>query len=642
MKQSNRLIKESSPYLLQHAYNPVDWFPWGKEAFDNAKKENKPVFLSIGYASCHWCHVMEKESFEHEEIAAYLNEHFIAIKVDREERPDIDAAYMDFAVASTGSGGWPLSVFLTSEKEPFFAGTYFPPLEKYGMPSFLQVLQRVKERYHGNREQIAAFIQEMQKHLQHDVGGEKQPLQQNVLRRFDTVFLQHYDEEHGGMLGMPKFPITLQLLHLLERKQYLEKVFHTLKKMGNGGIYDHLDGGFFRYSVDNSWMVPHFEKMLYDNALLLKAYAWAFALSKDAYFKEKADGIFEFVKREMLSEKGFYSSQDADSEGEEGKYYVFTKEEIQKTIHNPELFCKYFSITSYGNFKGKNVLFVDEAITLNQEQKNQIEQDKKRLFTYRNKRKHPAIDTKIIVSWNALMISGLISYGRYCNNEEALTLARKVLDSLLEDCDKNKRLLRISGKKDLPGFLEDYSFLINALLDIYEVSFEEHYLATAKELAERAKAFFYHDYFSERSSLHEPLYAEIYSAQDNVMPSGISMMIKALFRLNLIEHSPQYETMITSELERNMLLLEKMPVQYPVLLGALSGLYGDFYSVEASGGKDFVGGVWGGLLRLPVFNMQIFPGRSKNDEIKVCFRNTCRACKNKEGLFNILLEKRNT
>ena len=435
--------------------------------------------------------------------------------------------------------------------------------------------------------------------------------------------MEQYDEQHGGFSGAPKFPLSLQLMHLLERKEHLEKVFHTLKKMGNGGIYDHLGGGFSRYSVDESWIVPHFEKMLYDNALLLQAYAKAYCFSNDEFFKEKADGVFDYVKHVLLQKNGFASGQDADSEGEEGRYYVFTKEEIERHTYYPELFCNYFSIEDYGNFEGKNVLFVKEGITFSQEQKKQIEEDKNRLRAYRSKRKAPAIDTKIIISWNALMVSGLVAYGRYCRSEDALTLARKVLDCILEDCYYGGKLLRISGKTDLPGFLEDYSFLIHALLDFYELSFDENYLVKSKEIAKKAIELFYNDGFSERSELHEPLYADVYSAQDNVMPSGVSMMIKALFRLNLIEHSTEYEQMIKYELERNMGLMKKIPVQYPVLLDALAGLQGDFYAVEISGGEKFVQKMHDAILQIPVFNMQIFLGKSEKDEIKICFKQTC-------------------
>lgn len=638
-KKPNRLIHETSPYLLQHAHNPVDWFPWGEEGFERAKQENKPVFLSIGYSSCHWCHVMERESFEDEQIAEYLNRHFIAIKVDREERPDIDDAYMQFAVVTTGSGGWPLSVFLIPSGEPFFAGTYFPTPSRYGMPSFLEILKMIKTKFEQHGKGLITFSEGVKKDIENI--PEKKEIHQAPLKGFLNFFLESYDERHGGMMGMPKFPITLQLLYLLERKQHLEKVFHTLQKMGNGGIYDHLDGGFFRYAVDDGWKIPHFEKMLYDNALLLQAYAKAYSITRDGFFKEKAGGIFHYAKEVLLQDNGFASGQDADSEGEEGKYYVFTKEEVKKIVKD-ELFLKYYCVEDYGDFEGKNVLWVNENIKLEQEQKKRIERDKALLLAYRNKRKFPAVDKKIIVSWNALMISGLIAYGRYCENEEALTLAGKALDSLLEGCYQNKILLRILGKSDLPGFLEDYSFLICALLDFYEVCFEETYLKKAKELAERAKALFYNNHFSERSNLHEPLYVNVYHAQDNVLPSGISMMLQALFRLNLIEHSAEYGEIIKNELEVNMMLLEKMPVQCPVLMMVLAGLSGDFYSVEISGGKEFVDAVRGALLPVPVFNMQIFLGRSKKDEIKVCFKNSCRACQNKDELINILLEKRNT
>ena len=638
-KKPNRLIHETSAYLLQHAYNPVNWFPWGEEAFEKARRENKPIFLSIGYSSCHWCHVMEEESFENNDVAAYLNEHFLSIKVDREERPDIDNAYMQFAVMITGQGGWPLSVFLTSDGEPFFSGTYFPASAKYGMPAFIDALKIVKERYYKNKKEILSFVGEMKKAFSLQQPDKKTPINENAVKKFYDAFCMNFDSNNGGVMGVPKFPPSLSLLFLMKQSKHLENVFLTLKKMGDGGIYDHLAGGFFRYSVDEGWRIPHFEKMLYDNALLLKLYSWAFALSKNDSFKEKADGVFQYAKNVLYSGKGFYPSQDADSNGGEGKYYVFAKEEIRNIAG--DAFIRYYCVEEHGEFEGKNVLRVNENINLGNVEKINVEEQKKRLLEYRNKRVHPAIDKKIIVSWNALMVSGLVAYGRYCGNEEALQIAEEVCRNILNECWNGKRLLRIFGKKNLNGFLEDYSFLINALLDLYETCFDKSLLEKAGLLADTAIELFYHGMFFDSSEEHDKMYVKTYNARDNVIPSGCSEMIDALFRLSMISQNKKYNEIIENELGLNMHNMNDSPLSFPVLMGVLSGLHGDYYSVEINGGKEFVADVHRELLKIPVFNIQVFHGNSGENKILVCFRNACNEYKSKEELRNILLEKRN-
>ncbi len=566
MKNPNKLIKETSPYLLQHAYNPVNWYPWSKEALEKAKKENKPIFLSIGYSTCHWCHVMEKESFEDEEIADYLDKNFISIKVDREERPDIDAAYMQFVVMTTGSGGWPLNVFLFPDLKPFFAGTYFPKEDRYSLPSFLSLLKYIKKKFDSNVKMKAVDQEKENKPTLKRV----QKISQEPIMNFNRLFEQHYDEDNGGFLGAPKFPITLSLLLNIALKKHLDKVSHTLRKIGNGGICDHLAGGFSRYSTDELWLVPHFEKTLYDNALLLEAYSRTYDLTKDVYFKEKADGIYNYLKTTLLSEDGFYSSQDADSEGEEGKFYVFTYDEIKKNVNYPELFIRYFGITRHGNYEEKNILHVvDENLT--QKEKENIEKDRKSLLEYRSKREHPGIDTKIIVSWNSLAISVFATYGRICKNNEAVKIAENVLDNILKNCFRGKKLLRIHGKRNLFGFLEDYSFLLNALTDIYSITRKKIYLQKAKQISEVMKEFFYKGggKFSFTSKLHEKLYFENSSITDNVIPSATSMAVLGLYKLGEFIKSRKNDQIIDETLKINMEDMTRNPLNHEVMLYVL-------------------------------------------------------------------------
>ncbi len=564
MRNPNKLIKEISPYLLQHAYNPVNWYFWNKEALEKAKKENKPIFLSIGYSTCHWCHVMEKESFEDEEIADFLNRNFVSIKVDREERPDIDAAYMQFAINTTGSGGWPLNVFLFPDLKPFFAGTYFPKEERYNLPSFLSLLKQIKKQFDSEANLNRKFLFE-----------KKQPkpkeLSYEPINNFNKLFEQYYDDENGGFIGAPKFPITFSLLFNIEQKKHFDKVSHTLKKIGNGGIYDHLAGGFSRYSTDEFWLIPHFEKTLYDNALLLIAYAKNYVKTKDIYFKEKADGIYNYLKNYLLSENGFYSGQDADSEGEEGKFYLFTYDEVKQNTKNLELFIKYFNVTKQGNYNGKNILHITND-SLADDEKIKVEQDKKSLLIYRNKREPPATDTKIIVSWNALVISALTAYTRTFQNKDALKIAEQITGKILKDCLNREKLLRIYGKKNLAGFLEDYSFFTNALLDIYEATKNKKYLKEANNLADITIKLFYKNKveFSFTSKLHEKLYLEIPTTQDSVIPSGTSMMLLALYKLNKYEKNKLYERIIEDILKTNMESMINSPLQHEFMI---SGLY---------------------------------------------------------------------
>ncbi len=630
-KHTNKLINESSPYLLQHAHNPVNWYPWSEEALKKAKKEDKPIFLSIGYSTCHWCHVMEKESFENEGIADYLNKNFVSIKVDREERPDIDNVYMKFLISQTGQGGWPLNVFLTYDKEPFYGGTYFPNREQYGMPSFLTILHFIKDQYENNRRSVKNSIVQIKKTLEGKPKRAEEILEKPIAA-FDNIFNTYYDENLGGMKGSPKFPITLSLLFNLYQNKNLDKVYHTLKKMGDGGIYDHLAGGFSRYSTDEYWIIPHFEKTLYDNALLLTAYSQAYAKSKNYYFKEKADGIFNYIKKTLLSKKGFYSGQDADSEGNEGEFYVFSSEEIKNVVDNFDLFSKYFNITKEGNFDGKNILHIntDTEIKLTQEEKNRIERDKEKLLKYRNKRINPGIDAKIITSWNSLMISGFAIYGNLCNNNEAIKISEDILNNILKNCLNENKLLRLYGKSSLIGFMEDYSFLINSLLDLYEITFKKEYLEKAKELTKAALELFYTDRFSNASKFSEKLFIPFSDMEDNVTPSGISIMVLSLFRLNEVIHNEDYDKIIEKELKINMEKMNNHPLNCQILLQVLYSKIKSFYSIEINWDKKFIYNVHDSLIKLPIFNKIIYEGDKKENIIKICHKNTCQIFKTAE------------
>ena len=623
-KIPNKLINETSPYLLQHAYNPVNWFPWGEEALTKAKKHDKPIFLSIGYSTCHWCHVMEKESFENKEIASFLNENFISIKVDREERTDLDSVYMKFAILQTGQGGWPLNVFLTPNQEPFYAGMYFPSREKMGMPSFLTILNFVRESYQKNKAAIPKNTEQLKRIFQQK--SQSRDLTLKPIEKSNELFNNFYDEKNGGFQGSPKFPITLSLLFNLYQKKNLDKVEHTLRKMGNGGIYDHLGGGFSRYSTDEYWLVPHFEKTLYDNALLLIAYSQCFIQSKNKYFKEKADGIFDYLISNLLSENGFYSGQDADSEGEEGTFYIFAYDEIKKIVGDIGSFSEYFNIIKYGNFEGKNILNVNP----NLKKTEKIEKDRIKLLNYRNKRIKPNIDTKIITSWNSLTISSFLIYGNLCNNEYAINLAEKILNKILKGCLKEKKLLRIYGKENLTGFLEDYSFLINALLDAYETTLKEIYLEKAKDLAEISIKLFYTETFSNLSELNEKLFIDVSDMEDNVMPSGISMILFSLFKLNEVIHNDKYEKIIESFLKENMEKMEKNPLNFQLSLQVLYSKLNGFYSIEINGDRSFVMDSHSKLIKSTIFNKIIYEKKSKKNFLKVCYKNSCNEYKTAE------------
>ncbi len=572
----NRLLHETSPYLLQHAYNPVDWYPWGDEALQKAKEENKPILLSIGYAACHWCHVMEHESFENEQVAAYMNEHFVNIKVDREERPDIDQIYMDVVTALTGAGGWPLNCFLTPDALPFYGGTYFPPQPMYNRPSWPQILQWIIKLYQSERTKVEEQAQQLTYHTAtHDknffassviVVDYSEAVEQTSIDELFNKLHPHFDTEDGGFGGAPKFPNTQSIAFLL-RYHYLtgnetaaQHAFLSLDKMIDGGIFDHIGGGFARYTVDKKWLVPHFEKMLYDNALLVQLLAEAYQLTGNERYKETIEQTLVFIDRDMSSpEGGFYSSYDADSEGEEGKFYVWDKSEVAQILgEEAALFCQFYDITEQGNWEHKNILQRLEKLDTFA-QKNNLSVDelndflaksKQKLFAVREQRIKPGLDDKIILSWNVLMISAYAKAYEALGTEAYKQRAEQALTFLLEKFKTEEGIDVFSlhhtykaDKAKFPAFLDDYAFLIEALLNVYQINFQPNLLDLAESYTEHVLNYFkdpeqpsfYYTAIGQKDVIVRK--KEFY---DSATPSGNATMGHNLLHLGLILDKETY------------------------------------------------------------------------------------------------------
>ena len=577
---ANRLINETSPYLLQHAHNPVDWYPWGEEAFQHAREKNKPVFLSIGYSSCHWCHVMERESFENAQIAGLMNELFINIKVDREERPDLDQIYMAAVQTLTGRGGWPLNIFITPEGKPFYGGTYFPPEDSAGMAGFPRVLRSIAAAYHTKPDELARAISQLQSQLQNHQGLRpgNEPLTGDIL---DTAFghLQKgFDYANGGFGGAPKFPqpMTLEfLLHYYLRSGdpgVLQMVETSLTNMARGGIFDQLGGGFHRYSTDAYWLVPHFEKMLYDNALLSRLYLHAYQATGKTFYRNVAEDTLDYVAREMTSpEGGFYSAQDADSEGVEGKYYVWKLEEIVTLLGRDEarIFSRYFGVTEEGNFEGTNILFQAEDVEkLERETGLKVEdleasirRSKKLLLEARERRVKPARDEKVLTAWNGLMMAAFAEAANILDRPDYRRVAKVNATFLLDALKEGRWLLRSykDSKAKIPGYLEDYAAVIDGLLALHAATFEPRWLAEARLLADTMVEEFWDDsekVFYDTGRRHETLFLRPRDIFDNVLPSGSSNASRVLLRLAVITGNRDYArpaiTMLRSM--RNMML----------------------------------------------------------------------------------------
>jgi uncharacterized protein len=556
----NKLSSSTSPYLLQHAHNPVDWYPWGKEALDKARTENKPIFLSIGYAACHWCHVMAHESFEDSQTAAFMNEHFINIKVDREERPDLDAIYMQATVALTGSGGWPMSVFLTPDLKPFYAGTYFPPVRRYKMPSFRDLIAGIARSWREEHAEVTRAGSEVSSHLQKALSNEQASASTLSIESLDVAtksLLDSYDWQNGGWGAAPKFPQPMSIEFLLRRtlaqptdnEKQLKAVLHALKAMARGGMYDVVGGGFSRYSTDNYWRVPHFEKMLYDNAQLARVYLHAWQLTKDPFFKRIVTETLDFLAREMThADGGFYSSLDADSEGEEGKFYVWTVDEIRMVLkEDADFFEAAYGVSARGNWEGKNVLqrvLDDSSLAA----RFSIDPDAvpvglagchARLLTVRSTRVRPGTDDKILTAWNGLMLETLAEAARAFPEQELQNryqaMAVRNAGFLLNSLRSNGKLRRSwrDGKVTNEVFLEDYAALILGLLAIYQTDYDNNWFTAAQEIAEEMIERFQdtNGGFFDTAKDGEALLLRPKDLQDNATPSGNALACEALLKL---------------------------------------------------------------------------------------------------------------
>jgi len=592
-RKPNRLINEQSPYLRQHAYNPVDWYAWGDEALARAKAENKPILLSIGYSACHWCHVMERESFEHEGIARLMNENFVSIKVDREERPDLDQIYMEAVQLITGRGGWPLTMFLTPDAKPFFGGTYFPPADRQGMPGFPRVLLAAADAYKRGAHEVKHNVEKLTEALgalstyraeEGDIPRDLPMLAAHALER-------SYDSVHGGLGNAPKFPNTFVFSLFLrgydadDDPNFSTMVRDTLTKMARGGIYDQIGGGFHRYSVDDRWLVPHFEKMLYDNALLARLYCDAGRALNEPEFLGIAREILDYVLREMTSpEHGFYSTQDADSEGEEGKFFVWTPIEIDSILGEKlaPIAMRYFDVTDEGNFEDRNILHrtIDVADLARQfkstpeEMTAAIAEIRRKLFEAREKRIKPGRDEKILAAWNGMMISAFAEGYRALHDPRYLEAAQRAVDFVMTRLWDGRALRRSykDGVARFNAYLEDYAILVNAMLDTYQASLDAKYLAHARTLAEVILARFIDEErggFFFTSEDHEALITRFKGAFDGSTPSGNSAAVMALLRL----HGYTGEERYFREAERTIKLfrefMEKQPFAFSHLLEAV-------------------------------------------------------------------------
>ncbi|HNR14707.1 MAG TPA: thioredoxin domain-containing protein [Thermodesulfobacteriota bacterium] len=609
---TNRLGAAKSPYLLQHASNPVDWYPWEDEAFQRARTEEKPIFLSIGYATCHWCHVMAHESFEDEEVAALLNKHFVAIKVDREERPDIDHIYMSVCQAITGSGGWPLSVFMTPEAKPFFAGTYFPKHGRKGMPGFVQILTQLAAMWERDRarllessDTIVKAVQPAEQNEEADFG-----INMNMLRQCVEQFRRTFDTRWGGFGSAPKFPTPHNLSFLLrwyERTEYssaLQMAEKTLEGMRNGGIFDHIGFGFHRYSVDERWLVPHFEKMLYDQALLAIAYAEAWQVTGKDQYREVVHEIFSYVLRDMTSpEGGFYSAEDADSEGVEGLFYVWTPAEVKDILGKDrgDLFCRYFQITEEGNFEhGRSIPHTIEAVAsfaehegmTGQELQILLTESRQQLFDKREHRVHPFKDDKILTAWNGLMIAALSIGYRACGNQQYVDAARKSADFIMHTMvNERGRIYRRyrNGDVAIPGFLEDYAFLTWGLIEFYEATYDVHYLEEAITVTRRALDLFWDEArggFLLSGKDNEQLIAPSRDIYDGATPSGNSVALLNLARLAGMTSDKRFEDAAQALVDSFSSDVASYPMAHTHFLMGVDFMFGPLQEIVVAGRRD--------------------------------------------------------
>ncbi len=608
---TNRLIHEKSPYLLQHAHNPVDWYPWGEEAFAKARAEDKPIFLSIGYSTCHWCHVMERESFENEDIAALLNSFFVPIKVDREERPDVDQVYMQAVQLMTGQGGWPLSAFLSPEGRPFWGGTYFPPDERYGRPGFRRILLALSEAWRTRRDEVLDSAEKLTGHLEEQgralAAGAGTGLGPAVLERGVEQSAATFDSVYGGFGSAPKFPRSHALSFLLVSHarsgdpEVLRMVEVTLDRMARGGMFDHLGGGFHRYSTDARWLVPHFEKMLYDQALLARTYLEAYQVTGKEEYAAVAREIFTYALRDLCSPSGaFYSAEDADSEGEEGKFYVWTPDEIEGVLGKEEggLFSAVYGVSGEGNFEhGQSILHLprplatvaaERGISL-AELRTRLDPARAELLAARNGRVRPHLDDKILTDWNGLMIGALALGGRVLGEPAYVTAAERAaafIDGELLRSDGRLLKRYRDGEAAIPAYLDDYAFLAFGLLDLYAATFDPLYLERARDLGREMIRLFADEnggglYFT--ASDGEALLVRTKEVYDGAVPSGNAIAALVLLRLGALTADPELERQGRAIIEAFSGVIEKSPQAFPQMLVALDFALGPSAEVVLAG-----------------------------------------------------------
>jgi hypothetical protein len=606
----NKLANETSPYLLQHANNPVQWYPWAGEALAKAKTEDKPILLSIGYSACHWCHVMAHESFEDEETAKLMNENFVNIKVDREERPDLDSIYMSAVQLMTGRGGWPMTVFLTPDQVPFYCGTYFPREEQCGIPSFRQVLLSVAQAYRDKKallyQDAETVVSEMRK--SDAFQGSRHKLDPEILDAAASRLVLDYDSRNGGFGGAPKFPPSMALSFLMRtykrtgNKQFLDIVDETLTRMASGGIYDQIGGGFHRYSVDAEWLVPHFEKMLYDNALLSRTYLDGYLTTNNPLYKRITEEVLDYVAREMTSpEGGFYSSQDADSEGKEGAFFIWSADEVRSALGetDAELFCRYFGMTPEGNFEGKNILYVRRPISIVARLNNLsgerlleiVGRGKKKLFEIRQARAKPGRDEKTLTAWNGLMLRSFAEAANVLHREDYRRIAARNAEFISSTLYSEGRLHRSfkNGRARLNAYLEDYACLVDGLISTYEATFDPRWIHAAQELSglmverflDSNEGGFYFTSNDHESLIHRP--KDFY---DNATPSGNSVAVVALLRLWKLTGVQRWAGHAIATLESMAGLMPNHPAAFAHWLCALDFYLGPAKEIAVSGNPD--------------------------------------------------------
>jgi uncharacterized protein YyaL (SSP411 family) len=597
---TNKLIDETSPYLLQHAHNPVDWYPWGPEALERARVENKPILLSIGYSACHWCHVMEHESFENPDIARIMNENFVCIKVDREERPDLDTIYMNAVQMLTGHGGWPMTVFLTPDLKPFYGGTYYPPTDRQGMPGFPRVLLALADAYNNKPQEVLESADAITAELKRTnlLAPSNELLSTELLNQAFSTLIGAFDRTEGGFGRAPKFPPSMTLMFLLRQfqrtgsREALAMVELTLQKMAGGGMYDHLGGGFARYSVDAHWLVPHFEKMLYDNALLARIYLYAYQATKNPLYRRVAEETLEYVIRDMTDRAGaFYSSEDADSEGEEGKFYVWTPRQVLELLGEEDgaVFCAFFNVTVQGNFEHSTSIlntprsleeFSAETGRSVDEVRRIIRTGKTRLLAVRESRIRPGRDDKSLAAWNGLMLTAMAEAANILGRDDYRQIALRNGEFILSQLAAEGRLLRTwkAGRAKLNAYLEDYAYVAEGLLALYEATFETRYFSEARRLVDLMIERFWDETnggFFFTSSDHEELITRTKEFFDNAVPSGNSVAALVLQKMSLLTGNHDYQQRALTIIRTVRQVIARHPSAFGYLLCAL-----DFYLSE--------------------------------------------------------------